>query len=142
LQKEWSGFGEYYGQGGSLGRTAKLYAENLKEARGQVKATGGPGEDAAKIEAQIRASTDRSQGMRGLAGEVAQPAIPSDQQSNVSIVPLVMGSPQANSTPSGGQMAASPIMSSGGVTVPFLSPSNEDNFFTILSKVVYNIVDG
>jgi len=124
----------------SYAEAKKRYDKYYTQFKG--KATGGPGEDAAKIEAQIRASTDRSQGMRGLAGEVAQPAIPSDQQSNVSIVPLVMGSPQANSTPSGGQMAASPIMSSGGVTVPFLSPSNEDNFFTILSKVVYNIVDG
>jgi hypothetical protein len=141
LQKEWSGLGSYYGQGGDLGRTGKIYAENLKEARSQVKATGGPGEDAAKIEAQIRASTDKSQTMKGIAGEVAQPAIPSDQQSNVSIVPLVMGSPQTNSTRSGTQMAASAMMS-GGVTAPFLSSSNEDNFFTILSKVVYNIVDG
>jgi hypothetical protein len=142
LQKEWSGLGSYYGQGGDLGRTGKLYAENLKEARGQVRATGGPGEDVAKLEAQVRASTDKSQTMKGIAGEVSQPAIPSDQQSNVSIVPLVMGSPQSNSTPSGSQMALPPVMSKGGATVPFLSSSNEDNFFTILSKVVYNIVDG
>jgi len=142
LQKEWSGFGEYYGQGGSLGRTAKLYAENLKEARGQVKATGGPGEDAAKIESQIRASTDQSQLMKGIAGDVSQPAVPTDQQSNVSIVPLVMGSPQSNSTPSGSKMALPPVMNKGGVSVPFLSSSNDDNFFTIYSKVVYNIVDG
>lgn len=76
------------------------------------------------------------------AQQLSRPVISSDQQSNVSIVPLVMGSPQANATPTGSQVAAPPIMSKGGATVPFLSSSNEDNFFTLLSKVVYNIVDG
>jgi muramidase (phage lysozyme) len=142
LGREWAGLSEYHGQGGSLGRTGKLYQENLKEARGKVKATGGPEEDAIKLESQIRASTDRSQTIKGIAGEVSRPAIPSDKQSNVSIVPLVMGSPQSNSTPSGSQMSLPPVMSKGGATIPFLSSSNDDNFFTILSKVVYNIVDG
>jgi len=119
----------------------KIYQE-LKKNGTMSRATGGPGEDAAKIEAKIRASTDKSQTMKGLAGEVAQPAVKSDQQSNVSIVPLVMGGAESNSTPTGSQVALPPIMSKGGATVPFLSSSNEDNFFTILSKVVYNIVDG
>lgn len=124
----------------SRAKGIKAELETLKRSN-KMSGTGGPGEDAAKLEAQIRASTDKSQTMKGLAGEVAKPAIPSDQQSNVSIVPLVMGSPQTNATPSGSQVAAPPVMSSGGVTIPFLSSSNEDNFFTILSKVVYNIVD-
>lgn len=132
-------------------RNNPKYNERLQRAQGYlqsgvvgkpIKATGGPGEDAQKLEAQIRASTDRSQGMKGIAGDVSKPAISKDQQSNVSIVPLVMGSPQSNSTPSGSQVRLPPVMSKGGATVPFLSSSNEDNFFTILSKVVYNIVDG
>ena len=126
----------------SYGEAKKRYDEYYTQLKGKVKATGGPGEDAAKIEAQIRASTDRSQGMKGIAGEVAKPAVPTNQQSNVSIVPLVMGSPQTNSTPAGSQMALPPVMSKGGASVPFLPSSNDDNFFTILSKVVYNIVDG
>lgn len=120
----------------------KTYQELQKSGKMKSTATGGPGEDVQKLEAQIRASTDRSQGMKGLAGEVAKPAVPTDQQSNVSIVPIVMGSPQSNSTPSGSQMALPPVMSKSGTSVPFLSSSNDDNFFTILSKVVYNIVDG
>lgn len=126
----------------SYGEAKKRYDAYLNKARGNVKATGGPEEDAQKLEAQIRASTDKSQSMRGIAGDVSKPAVPTDQQSNVSIVPLVMGSPQSASTPSGTQVALPPVMSKGGATVPFLPSSNEDNFFTILSKVVYNIVDG
>lgn len=120
----------------------KTYDQLVKSGSLRSTATGGPGEDAAKIEAQIRASTDRSQGMKGLAGDVSRPAVPGDQQPEVSIVPVVLGGPQASSTKTGTQMAAPPIMSNGGATVPFLPSSNEDNFFTILSKVVYNIVDG
>ncbi len=126
----------------SYGEAKKRYDQYLSQTKGKVAGTGGPGEDAAKIETQIRASTDKSQTMKGIAGDVAKPAVQTDQQSNVSIVPLVMGSPQSNSTPTGSQMALPPVMSKGGATVPFLSSSNEDNFFTILSKVVYNIVDG
>jgi hypothetical protein len=135
----WAGVhGESTGQ---TTRTVKQSLDIYNKFYG-TPATGGPGEDVAKLEAQIRASTDKSQTMKGIAGEVAQPAVKSDQQSNVSIVPMVMGSAESNSTPTGSQVALPPIMSKGGVTIPFLSSSNEDNFFTILSKVVYNIVDG
>lgn len=135
----WAGVhGEATGQ---TSRTVKQSLEIYNKYYG-VRATGGPLEDAAKLESQIRASTDRSQTAKSIAGQVSRPAIPTDKQSNVSIVPLVMGSPQSNSTPSGSQMALPPVMSKGGATVPFLSSSNDDNFFTVLSKVVYNIVDG
>jgi hypothetical protein len=33
-------------------------------------------------------------------------------------------------------------MSKGGISVPFLSSSNNDNFLTLYSRIVYNIVDG
>lgn len=135
---QWAGLTPYYGQ---TRRTASKSLEIYNKYYG-TQATGGPGEDVAKLEAQIRASTDKSQTMKGLAGDVSQPAVKIDQNTDVTVVPVVLGGAQASATASGSPMAAPPIMSNGGATVPFLPSTNEDNFFTMLSKVVYNIVDG
>jgi len=126
----------------SYAEAKKRYDKYLTQTKGKVAGTGGPGEDVEKLEAQIRASTDKSQTMKGLAGDVSQPAVKIDQNTDVTVVPVVLGGAQASATASGSPMAAPPIMSNGGATVPFLPSTNEDNFFTMLSKVVYNIVDG
>jgi len=53
-----------------------------------------------------------------------------------------MASPQTQSTKMGDKAIQRPVMNKGGVTVPFISSSNNDNFLTLYSRIVYNIVDG
>lgn len=68
---------------------------------------------------------------------------PATQQSKVTVVPMDMGSPQVQSKPKGGgSEIGSPVMNKGGVSVPFLNSSNGDNYLSLYSKIVYNIVDG
>lgn len=85
--------------------------------------------------AQTQATTQQQ-----LAQTVSQP--PAQQKAKVNIAPLNFSAPQSQSTQSGDTMAPPPSMSKGGVTVPFLTSSNHDNFLTLYSKMVYNIVDG
>jgi len=73
-----------------------------------------------------------------VAADVSRPASPVSQQPEITILPMDMGTMRANRGPSG--MAPPDLQ--GGTKVPFLSSTNDDNFFTMLSKVVYNIVDG
>jgi len=67
---------------------------------------------------------------------------PTPQSAQINIAPLNVAGPQAQSTSGGEPMAPPPVMSKGGVSVPFLPSSNYDNFLTLYSKMVYNIVDG
>jgi len=137
LQKEWSGFGEYYGQGGSLGRTAKLYAENLKEARGQVKSTGTV---ATAPQKPPTVATPPPANVQQLAQTVSQP--PQNTAPPLSVAPIDLSSTQTQSTKVGDKAIPAPVMSKGGVTVPFFPSSNSDNFLTLYSRIVYNIIDG
>jgi hypothetical protein len=82
----------------------------------------------------------QQQTQQQIAQTVSQP--PVQQAPQVNIAPLNIAAPQAQSAKVGETMAPPPIMSKGGVTVPFLSSSNHDNFLTLYSKMVYNIVDG
>jgi hypothetical protein len=139
LQKEWAGLGEYYGQGGSLGRTSKLYTENLKEARSGAKPTVSA-TPAPKSEPKVTPSSTAAATQQQVAQTVSRP--PVQQKTQVNIAPLNVAGPQAQSTKSGDSVAPPPVMNKGGVTVPFLTSSNHDNFLTLYSKMVYNIVDG
>lgn len=85
--------------------------------------------------AQTQATTQQQ-----IAQAVSQP--PVQQAPQVNIAPMSVAGPQSQPTKSGDSVAPPPVMSKGGVTVPFLSPSNHDNFLTLYSKMVYNIVDG
>ncbi len=71
---------------------------------------------------------------------VAQPA---QQKPQVTVLPMAMNAgstpPPPKPTSSGGSPA--PNMT-GGRTLPSLSSTNHDNFLTLYSKMVYNIVDG
>jgi GH24 family phage-related lysozyme (muramidase) len=75
-----------------------------------------------------------------IAQTVAQPA---QQKPQVTVLPMAMNAgstpPPPKPTSSGGSPA--PNMT-GGRTLPSLSSTNHDNFLTLYSKMVYNIVDG
>ena len=51
---------------------------------------------------------------------------------------------QQQSPPSGGggKISASPAPKQNGPTAPFYPSTNYDNFLTLYSRMVYNIVDG
>jgi len=92
------------------------------------------------IEEAIRSSSSPQEVIDNIITQVSKPVASGGSQPQVNIVPITLGTPQSNSG-TGMNVGSSPS-SSGGSQVPFLSSSNEDNFFTMLSKVVYNIVDG
>jgi muramidase (phage lysozyme) len=75
-----------------------------------------------------------------IAQTVSQP--PVQQTSQITVAPMNMASPQTQSTKVGDNAIPPPAMSKGGISVPFLSSSNNDNFLTLYSRIVYNIVDG
>jgi hypothetical protein len=75
-----------------------------------------------------------------VAQSVSRP--PVQQTPQITVAPMNMSSPQTQSTKVGDKAIPPPVMSKGGVTLPFLSSSNNDNFLTLYSKIVYNIVDG
>ena len=70
---------------------------------------------------------------------------PVQQQSQVNYLPIDMsggGQQTQQQSPGGGGISAPPSPQQNGPTQPFLSPSNPDNFLTLYSRMVYNIVDG
>jgi GH24 family phage-related lysozyme (muramidase) len=73
-----------------------------------------------------------------IAQTVAQP--PPQQQSQVTMAPMNMSTPQLQSPPSSG--GGQPAQMSSGRQAPPMGASNDDNFFILYSKMVYSIVDG
>jgi muramidase (phage lysozyme) len=89
---------------------------------------------------KVQPSPLQSTSQQQIAQTVAQP--PVQQKTQVTVAPMNMASPQTQSTGQGGKSIQPPQLIAGGVSVPFLSPSNSDNFLTLYSKIVYNIIDG
>ncbi len=141
LGKEWAGLSEYYGQGGSLGRTGKLYAENLKEARGSVEAKGIGGEDLP----DWVLSPQKREDMKLATDTISQPPPTQTDAPTITTLPLDLSGGGGGG---GGQQAASgPIpaptrQGAVGPQVPYIPSSDPENFLVLYSKIVYNIVDG
>ena len=130
---QWAGLTPYYGQ---TGRTSSQSLEIYNKYYG----TQPTGTAAGKRLSQVAPGTGQQQTAQQVAQTVAQP--PPQQQTQVTVAPMNMASPQTQSRKVGEQIPAAPIMNKGGVTLPFLSSSNNDNFLTLYSRIVYNIVDG
>lgn len=88
----------------------------------------------------VTPSGGKQQIAQQVAQTVSQP--PAQQSSRVTVAPMDMTSPQTQAKKVGDKSIPTPLMNKGGVTVPFLSSSNSDNFLTLYSRIVYNIVDG
>lgn len=140
LAPEWASFpttsgASYYGQPvKKLQRIQEFYTKRMK-SQGSTTAAAASQKPPTVAAAQTQATTQQQ-----IAQTVSQP--PTQQAPQVNIAPMNIAGPQAQSAKSGDSIAPPPVMSKGGVTVPFLSPSNHDNFLTLYSKMVYNIVDG
>jgi GH24 family phage-related lysozyme (muramidase) len=71
---------------------------------------------------------------------VSQP--PPQQQSQVNILPMNLGSAQPQQSQKSATPSSPPPAMSSGRNLINLSSTNHDNFLTLYSKMVYNIVDG
>ena len=77
--------------------------------------------------------------------QITQVAQPVQQQPKANIITIDMsggGQQTQQQSPSGGGISAPPSPQQKGPTQPFLPPSNPNNFLTLYSRMVYNIVDG
>lgn len=139
LQKEWAGLGEYHGQGGNLGKTSKIYQENLREARGKVQTKGIGGPDLP----DWALSPQKREELKSLTTAVSQPP-PSQAAPKVNVMPLDLRTQMPSRESSGASPSdgVSAPPGSPGPTAPFLPSGNPDNFLTLYSRIIYNIVDG
>ena len=130
---QWAGLTPFYGQ---TGRTSAQSLEIYNKYYGtqQTAAAAAPGKP------MVAPSGGQQQTAQQVAQTVSQP--PAQQSSTVTVAPMDMTSPQTQSTKMGDKAIQPPVMNKGGVSVPFLSSSNNDNFLTLYSRIVYNIVDG
>jgi len=86
---------------------------------------------------QVSAAPQQAQVQQQVAQQVSQPIF-AMQSPQVNILPM-------SSSGNKQQLQGSPTLpmeKMGGQQVPFLLPTNTDNFLTLYSKMVYNIVDG
>lgn len=116
-------FYNYSGKIGTLG----------SQPKGTVDAT--PQKPSTVAPAQTQSANQQQ-----VAQTVSRP--PVQQTPQITVAPMNMASPQTQSTSAGGKVIPPAQMTKGGVTVPFFSSSNNDNFLTLYSKIIYNIVDG
>jgi len=86
----------------------------------------------------VVAATTQATTQQAVAQKVSQPP-PSQSGTKVNVVPLNMDTSKPAAT--GIQTPPPPALSKGGASVPFLTSTNHDNFLTLYSKMVYNLVD-
>jgi muramidase (phage lysozyme) len=133
LQKhQWTGLRKYApGEASKYFLEQKAYYEKTGVKPATTQVAGRP---------QVTAAPGQATTQQQVAQQVSQPPA-TQQRPQLNIVPLTTGMPQTQNK-LGAPVAAPPVMSHGGATVPFLSSTNHDNFLTLYSKMVYNIVDG
>lgn len=108
---------------------------------GEQGTPGKPGVSVAETtQPKVEPAKTQQETQQIAAQSVSQPPA-TQSKSQVNVVPLNMSSPQTQSTPVGQKVPPPPVLSKGGATVPFLTSTNHDNFMTLYSKIVYNLVD-
>lgn len=90
---------------------------------------------------KISPANTQTQAIQSRAQAISQPAQQVPQ--TISLPPTIIDAGGSTLQQSGGNNIVTPPPSSGGtIEVPFLPTSNPDNFLTMYSRMVYNIVDG
>jgi len=130
----------YQDQYKSGNKAHKTYAQTISELKNIRGGGNKPVATAQTTPPKVTPATTQATTQQQVAQKVAQPP-PTQSKPQVNVIPLNVSSPQTQSTPVGSQVAAPPILSKGGASVPFLTPTNHDNFLTLYSKMVYNLVD-
>lgn len=88
----------------------------------------------------VAAASTQAAAAQQVSQTVAQP--PPQQQSTMNVVPMNLGSAQPQQSKQSSAPGSPPPTMSGGRVIPPYSSTNHDNFLTLYSKMVYNIVDG
>jgi len=142
LGKEWASMSQYHGQTTTTaGESISLFEKNLRYFQGQPSTA----EPAKQDESTVRSATIKREDQQQIAQTVSQP--PASTTPQITVAPINLSSPQTQTRGGGGGGGAAASGGGGGgkqagPSVPFLSPSNNDNFLLLYSKMVYNIVDG
>lgn len=92
-----------------------------------------------QVSPMVTAAPTQQQLQQQTAKQVSQPAI-IQSQPQVNVVPLNMGQQGSRGVQKPPTTSAGRV--SGESAIPFLPTGNPDNFLTLYSKMVYNIVDG
>jgi len=121
-----------------VGRNGKILC--WKEAKGQASVRPAPGQGGPDLP-DFMLPPEKRKELARKARNVSQPP-PSQQAPQVNIMPLDMTGGARQNTSQTSSVIPSPSPQKHGPSVPFISSSNDDNFFVLYSKMVYNIVDG
>jgi hypothetical protein len=118
--------------GGKIEAALKHY-HSLKPATAEPdKGMGGLGVDPSMLDLETKTLA---------ATKIAQPP-PSQAKPSIVTLPIDMGGGGTMQKPAP-EIINPPAKTSGGTyTAPLLGSSHEENFFTVYSKIVFNIVDG
>lgn len=122
--------------GTAVGKRFDEVSSNPLKSQAQVTAASQ------QPQSQVAAAPAQTQASQARAQTISQPAQQPIQ--TVSLPPTVIDAGGGQSQGGGGGAAAQPIPapSSGSYEVPMLPTTNPDNFLTMYSRIVYNIVDG
>lgn len=104
---------------------------NLQTTQPTAKAEAPP-------KAEVAPAPTQQENTQQLAQSVSQP--PATVQTNV--VEMLNPVNMSESADQGGGVQTVDSGTVQGGTVPFMTPTNEDNFLTLYSRIVYNIIDG
>lgn len=123
-------------------RAGKTYAQTISELKNIRSGGNAPVTVVAPTQTKpgVTAATTQAVTQQQIAQSVSRP--PVQQAPQVTVAPMNVGSPQVQSSKNGTPISPPPAISKGGISVPFFTSSNHDNFLTLYSKLVYNIVDG
>lgn len=132
-QKQWAGLGPYYGQ---TGRTLQQSLEIYNKFYGKAQAK--PDKGMGMLEGVDPSMIDAGQ-RKALGMDISQPP-PSQAKPSIVSLPLTGGQQQPQQKSGGGGQIVVPPENKGP-TVPLLSSSDPDNFLTLYSRIVYNIID-
>ena len=146
---------------GEMDTSGRFYNSKWRGTAGSNQFLTGPKDPKISGPAQIQLSTSQptsqaaqaqvtqAQAAPGTQAQVAQRVAtvsqPAQQKPQINYLPIDMsgGGQQTQQQPSGGGgISAPPSPQQKGPTQPFLPPSNPNNFLTLYSRMVYNIVDG
>jgi hypothetical protein len=89
---------------------------------------------------RVEPASAKAQNMDRISKSVSTPAQRAPEM--ISLPPTTIDATQTAPEPQGGGASTPPQPSGGSIEVPFLPTTNPDNFLTMYSRIVYNIVDG
>jgi hypothetical protein len=124
------------------GRNAahKTYAKTIAELKSIRGGGNTPVATTQITPPSVAAAPTQAATAQQVSQTVAQP--PPQQQSQVNILPMNLGSAQPQQSQKSATPSSPPPAMSSGRNLIALSSANHDNFLTLYSKMVYNIVDG